>query len=148
MVLKIIVEREYWGFFIILVNSDSALGLDTCVLSCFSHVQFLVTIRAVAPQAPLSMGILQARILEWVAVPSSRGSSPSRDWTHVSDVSHIAGRCFTTEPPEKPCLSNPKFHHKRIAIIELKISLWTPGLFFSNHECVSREKWQKLWTSQ
>ena len=28
----------------------------------------------VAHQAPLSMGILQARILEWVAMPSSRGS--------------------------------------------------------------------------
>ena len=26
-----------------------------------------------SPQVPLSMGILQARILEWVAVPSSRG---------------------------------------------------------------------------
>ena len=26
-------------------------------------------------------GILQARILEWVAMPSSRGSSPPRDWT-------------------------------------------------------------------
>ena len=29
----------------------------------------------VARQAPLSMQILQARILEWVAMPSSRGSS-------------------------------------------------------------------------
>ena len=29
----------------------------------------------VAPKAPLSMGILQARILEWVAMCSSRGSS-------------------------------------------------------------------------
>ena len=29
----------------------------------------------VAHQAPLSMGILQARILEWVVMPSSRGSS-------------------------------------------------------------------------
>ena len=28
-----------------------------------------------ACQSPLSMGILQARILEWVAMPSSRGSS-------------------------------------------------------------------------
>ena len=35
------------------------------------------------PQAPLSMGILQARILEWVAVPSSRGSSQPRDQTQV-----------------------------------------------------------------
>ena len=43
-------------------------------------------------QAPLSMGILQARILEWVAMPSSRGSSQPRDQTQVS---HIAGGFFT-----------------------------------------------------
>ena len=34
-------------------------------------------------------GILQARILEWVAVPSYRGSSPPRDQTCVSYVSCI-----------------------------------------------------------
>ena len=34
-------------------------------------------------------GILQARILAWVAMPSSRGSSPARDQTHVSCVSCI-----------------------------------------------------------
>ena len=34
-------------------------------------------------------GILQARILEWVAMPSSRGSSPPRDRTRVSYVSCI-----------------------------------------------------------
>ena len=37
----------------------------------------------VACQAPLSMGILQARIMEWVAMPSSRGFSQSRDQTQV-----------------------------------------------------------------
>ena len=31
--------------------------------------------------------ILQARILEWGAMPSSRGSSWSRNWTHISHVS-------------------------------------------------------------
>ena len=36
-------------------------------------------------------GILQARILEWVAVPFPRGSSQSRDGTQVSC---IAGRFF------------------------------------------------------
>ena len=46
-------------------------------------------------------GILQARILEWVAMSSSRGSSHPRDWTHVSCTSCIAGRFFTTEPPGK-----------------------------------------------
>ena len=38
------------------------------------------------------LGILQARILEWVAFPFSRGSSQPRDWTQVSC---IAGRFFT-----------------------------------------------------
>ena len=37
-------------------------------------------------------GILQARILEWVAISFSRGSSQPRDWTQVSC---ITGRCFT-----------------------------------------------------
>ena len=37
-------------------------------------------------------GILQARILEWFVMPSSRGSSLPRDWTQVSC---IAGRFFT-----------------------------------------------------
>ena len=37
-------------------------------------------------------GIFQARILEWVAISFSRGSSQPGDRTQVS---HIAGRCFT-----------------------------------------------------
>ena len=38
-------------------------------------------------------GILQARILEWVAIPFSRESSQTKDRTQVS---HIAGRFFTS----------------------------------------------------
>ena len=38
-------------------------------------------------------GNLQARILEWVIFPFSRGSSQPRDWTQVS---HIAGGFFTS----------------------------------------------------
>ena len=46
-------------------------------------------------------GILQARILEWVAMPSSRGSSPPRD-RPVSPASFcIAGGFYTAESPEK-----------------------------------------------
>ena len=37
-------------------------------------------------------GILQARILEWVAIPFSRGSSQARDQTQDS---WVAGRFFT-----------------------------------------------------
>ena len=47
-------------------------------------------------------GVFQARILGWVAISSSRGSSQLRDQTHVSCVSCIGGRFFTTVPPGKP----------------------------------------------
>ena len=43
-------------------------------------------------------GILQARILEWVAMPSSRGSSQCKDRTCASRVSCLAGGFFTAEP--------------------------------------------------
>ena len=56
-----------------------------------SHVWLFATPWTIAYQAPLSMGILQA-ILEWVALPSSRGFFLPRDWTWVSC---IAGGFFT-----------------------------------------------------
>ena len=43
--------------------------------------------------------ILQARILQWVAISESMGSSWPRNWTHISC---IAGRFFTTETHGKP----------------------------------------------
>ena len=58
-------------------------------------------------------GILQARILEWTAMPSSRWSSQPRNQTHISYVSCIAGRFFIAEPlgkpdiPGIPTLTNP-----------------------------------------
>ena len=47
-------------------------------------------------------GVLQARKLEWVAMPFSRGSSQPKDWTQVS---HIAGGFFTSWAPGKPFTS-------------------------------------------
>ena len=44
-------------------------------------------------------GILQARILEWVAFPFPRGSSQPRNW---SQVSCTAGRFLPVEPQGKP----------------------------------------------
>ena len=63
-----------------------------CGAYLLSHVQFSATPWTVACQAPLSMGILQARILDWVAMPISRGSSQPWDQTQFS---HIAGGFFT-----------------------------------------------------
>ena len=65
--------------------------MRACVLIHFSHVPLFVTPWTVARRAPLPMGILQARILEWGAMPSSKGSSSPRDRTRVSHVPCIAG---------------------------------------------------------
>ena len=51
-----------WGVLLIIIYHNA------CMLS---HVQIFATLWTVAYQAPLSMG-LQARILEWVAMPSFR----------------------------------------------------------------------------
>ena len=51
---------------------------------CFSYVRLFVTPWTAAHQAPLSMVVLQTRILEWVAMPSSLGSSRPRDGNQVA----------------------------------------------------------------
>ena len=66
------------------------------MISHFTSVQLFATLWTVAHQTPLSMGILQAKILEWVAMPSSRESSQPRDQTCFSMFSALAGGFFTT----------------------------------------------------
>ena len=91
-------------------------------LSC----PLLATPWTVARQVPLSMGILQATILQWVAMPSSRGSSPLRDRTQVS---HIACRFFTVWATREAtfCIDLPfwTFHLNRIT----QYSSLVTGLF-------------------
>ena len=68
------------------ITNQQCCAVLSLVLSC---VQLFATLWTEARQAPLSTGIHQARILEWVAILFSRGSSRSRDRTHMS---HTAGR--------------------------------------------------------
>ena len=64
----------------------------SCAMLSHSVVSDFETPWTLAHQALLSMGILQARILEWVTIPSSRESSQPRD---RAQVSHITGTFFT-----------------------------------------------------
>ena len=57
-----------------------------------SHVQLFATPQTIAHKTPLPMGILQVKILEWIAMPSFKGSAQPRERTQVSG---IAGRFFT-----------------------------------------------------
>ena len=52
-------------------------------------------------------GILQARILKWIAISFSRRSSQPSGWTHISC---LAGIFFTTKPPGSPnwCIAKSK----------------------------------------
>ena len=65
-----------------------------------------------SPPGSSVYGILQARILEWVAIPFSRGSSWPRDPTQVSC---IAGRFWATSDPFLPNL---------IFFVTVKLNTW------------------------
>ena len=68
------------------------------VLSRFSRVRLCHPVDCSPPGSSV-LGISQARILEWVAVSSSRGSSGPRVRTCISFVSCIGRWVLTTEPP-------------------------------------------------
>ena len=66
------------------------------VVQLLSDVQHFCNPMDYNPPGSSVHGISQARILEWVAIFFSRGSSRPKSPT-------LAGRFFTTEPPGKPC---------------------------------------------
>ena len=104
-------SQKYWSWVAIFYSGGSSQPRDKTHISCISciaggffttappgAVLCLVTQLCPAlcnpmdcslPGSSMSMGMLQARILEWVAIPSSRGASQPRNPTHLSYVSCI-----------------------------------------------------------
>ena len=97
-------KKEILTFMTAWMNLEDIMHV--CMLSCFSRVWLFATLWTAAHQAPLSMKILQAVILGWVAMPSSRGSSWNRDCIscvlHLLCLLHCRWIFFTTEPLGKP----------------------------------------------
>ena len=56
-----------------------------------------------SPLGTSDHGVFPARILEWIVISFSRGSSQPRDQTHIFC---IAGGFFTDEPPGKPIIQS------------------------------------------
>ena len=118
-------------------SKNDYMFLCVCVLSRFSHVRLFATPWTVAPQAPLSMGILQPRILEWVAMPSSRGSSWPKDQARVSQtrvsqtrVSHSLLHwqvgSLPPAPPGKSCIYvEVKWSEVKLLSRQLFATPWT-----------------------
>ena len=72
------------------------------MLSRFSRV-WLCNPTDCSPPGSSGHGILQARILEWIAMPSSRGSAQPRDQTLVSGIFCIGRWCsLPLAPSGKP----------------------------------------------
>ena len=80
------------------MKSGDVLIHLTVFMLVLSHVRLCNPMGYRLPGASVC-GIFQAKILEWIAMPSSRESSQPRDWTHISCVLCIAGRFFSTELP-------------------------------------------------
>ena len=83
---------KYWSFSFSISPSKEYSGLISFMLSHFSHVRLFATPSDCSPPGSSIYGILQARILEWVAISFSKGSSQPRDRTHISFVSCIGRR--------------------------------------------------------
>ena len=91
-------SRRWWGTGgLAFCNPCSCKGRNTtwrlnsspilrCALPSLGHVWLFATPWPVAHQAPLFMGILQARIRQWLAMPSCLGSSKPRDQTQVCSI--------------------------------------------------------------
>ena len=85
-------------------GEESELMRNVCAKS-FQSCPILCDLMYCSPPGSSAHGIFQARILEWVAMPSSRGSSWPSDSSHVSYVScngrrvlyhgcHLVGLCW------------------------------------------------------
>ena len=77
------------------------ISYSAYILSHFSRVDSLWPC-GYSPPGSSVHGILQARILEWVAMPSSRGSSRPRDRTASPASPALQAGSLPTEPPGKP----------------------------------------------
>ena len=93
-----------------------------------SHVQLFVTLwTIIVHQAPLSMGFSQARILEWVAISISRGSSQPSDNNYYQLPPHPCTAWGVHTPQSTP--HNPLYYTYRETDAE---RLFVPGLIFQN----------------
>ena len=90
-----------WQCFLSIVHCSAHLTLAVCAGPVASVMSVCDPMDCNPPGSSVH-GILLARILEWVATPSSRGSSQLRDQTGVSCISCVAGRFFIVEPQGKP----------------------------------------------
>ena len=109
------VSYDFWVFnlfgfkFILLLQKASFYQLSISYLE-LKGLKVTQSCRNLWPHGLYSSWNSPARMLEWVAVPFSRGSAQPRDWTQVSQIAGSSS--LPAEPPATPeglpCSSNSK----------------------------------------
>ena len=132
--------RFLWRFIEILHTQNTWLYiyiqnliLLSWMLSHFSRVQLCDPMDCSLPGSSV-YGILQARILGWIAMPSARASSWPRDWTCISYISCIGRQGFfitratldSFNFPNSPQINNEYWYIAMLLINECEISTATP----------------------
>ena len=132
------------------------------MLSRFSHVRLCDPVDCSSPGSSVH-GILQATVLRWFAMTSSRRSSWPRNQTCISCNPCIAGGLSTAEPPGKPsfqfCFKNVcgcvKKYSKNVTVLMSRSvlscsvtsdSLWPHGLYPARLPCPWGFSRQEYWS--
>ena len=118
---------QYSRYHDIVVALACAQSLQLCPALC-NHMDC-------SPPGSSVHRILLARIVEWVAMPSSRGYSQPTDWIQVFCIFLIAGEFFTTEPLGKP--NDFSFRSVQVSRSIMSDSLWSHGLQHAMLPCPS-----------
>ena len=111
-------RESMWKLLVCCLTRGKSLIITGYVLSHFSRVQVCDPVDCSPPGSPVP-GILQARILECVAMPSSRGSSSPRGWTcGFLHLPALAGGFFTTSATWKaPIIPSHGYYHPNCTCI-------------------------------
>ena len=126
---------------------------SVCMLSCFNCVWLFVTPTDCGPPGSSVHGILQVRILEWVAISCSRGSFQAWDQTHVSCLLHWQVEALPLVPPGKPGMMyiwaqilNLPF----TSYVTVSFLIFEPHsayLYWKNNTFFLRFQWTSVWVN-
>ena len=124
--------RRYINFFTSLEYYVGNILVHARLRSCFSHGQLFVTPMACSLPGSSVDGILQARILEWIALPSSKGSSWPRDLPHASCFQHWQVGSLSVAPPGKHIrsITDENYSHRLKELILFLKNLSLEAVFY------------------
>ena len=135
-----LIQWKYFSFKLHVIIFSNSHWVASVVISCFHSCPTLYDSMNCSPPGSSVHGILQARILEWVAICFSRGSSKSRDrnsdffflriqWKYVSFKVHVIIFSSSHELFRHKYLLNHLDMHTsyQTYILRIKVSLLASG---------------------